>query len=678
MPHKALVALVITIAILTGLGLAFELWHRPAAASHSVPAPILAAARPATPLPVPQLTNPSASLTANNNFTGANTFKSFENIRFVGSGGGEFTTIEAAQTDILNSGALGGIVWVKSGFRETFTSTITLGTNTQSILLWLMPDVVLTCNVTSGDCIDTAPASGIRGHNVGTLGGSRTSGAAILLASSATVTNIIGQTSSICTSGSVGNYVTLDDFWIQGQGGGTATNDLDICTINNMGQISNIFILPGGNQTGVKIENNSGGSGGTGPLSLENVTVDCTFLTGCHPAKIAFNTAAGTSTYAIDWNGGYINHPGTGIANLELAGGAGTLPFNLGNIRFRGYIEGGGTNDVGIKIVDTTGVHLDSVYMRLKGSGATAVDISQSGAGKTSSIQISNMVVDWTVAGGAGTGTLINDHISGRTFTGNYVPHHNFGGDSTAAPLPFTIEANALAIGDTTSDTLPPVGSLRMPRRGLFVLENEAQTGNVQISKDSNDSFLTQSWAGFRLNESTSCPASGGTGFNLLCPDGSDHFIHYNPNNQGDQRLPQTFNLTSQYTNSTTSFTNVAGGNTIQWAVKANTTYLATCHLYYQAAATGGLNIEFTGPASPTSVIYGLSLPIILGTANNSVATAYSTSLGTAVTTSGTNFDASVSFALQNGANAGTVNLLAKSSAAAQLQIQSGSFCVVQ
>jgi hypothetical protein len=161
--------------------------------------------------------------------------------------------------------------------------------------------------------------------------------------------------------------------------------------------------------------------------------------------------------------------------------------------------------------------------------------------------------------------------------------------------------------------------------------------------------------------------------------DSADHFLDYNPNNQGLQRAPQVLVLTSQYTNSTTGFTNVTGGNTISWPVAASRNYTATCHLYYQSAATGGLNIEFTGPAAPTAVHYGLLLPVTTGTAPISTeADAFSGSLGAVVGTAATNFDATVSFSLVNGVNAGTVNLLAKSSAAAQLQIQIGSFCRVQ
>lgn len=164
----------------------------------------------------------------------------------------------------------------------------------------------------------------------------------------------------------------------------------------------------------------------------------------------------------------------------------------------------------------------------------------------------------------------------------------------------------------------------------------------------------------------------------LLWGDSVDHMIHQNLNNAGNQQLPIVAALTAQYTNSTTGFTTVGTPN-LAFPVAANRNYSIECHLYYQAAATGGLNIQFTGPASPTSVIYGLNDPISATTfGGDGVATAFGTSLGSVVTTAATNFDAIVSLMLVNGANAGTVTLQAKSSAAVQLQIQAGSFCRVQ
>lgn len=147
----------------------------------------------------------------------------------------------------------------------------------------------------------------------------------------------------------------------------------------------------------------------------------------------------------------------------------------------------------------------------------------------------------------------------------------------------------------------------------------------------------------------------------------------------GGTATRQTVALTSQYTNSTTGFTNVTGGNSLAFPLAAGASYVGECVLFYQAASTGGLNVEFTGPASPTSVVYGLIDPGSATTlVNVSVATAYGTSLGAAVTTAATNFPALVKFAVNNGVNAGTLQLLAKSSASVQLQIQIGSYCTLQ
>jgi hypothetical protein len=142
----------------------------------------------------------------------------------------------------------------------------------------------------------------------------------------------------------------------------------------------------------------------------------------------------------------------------------------------------------------------------------------------------------------------------------------------------------------------------------------------------------------------------------------------------------RSFLTGSAYTNATTSFTAVTGstGEPFAWHVNVGEPLNVTCHLYYQAAATGGLNIEFTGPAAPTSLAYGLNDPNAATTFNSSVATSFSTSLGQVVTTATTNFDATVSLSMLNGTTAGTVTLLAKSSAAVNLTIQPGSYCQSQ
>lgn len=149
----------------------------------------------------------------------------------------------------------------------------------------------------------------------------------------------------------------------------------------------------------------------------------------------------------------------------------------------------------------------------------------------------------------------------------------------------------------------------------------------------------------------------------ILTDSGTDTIIAGNP---------QRKVLAAQYTNSTTTPSNVSG---MSFFIGKGQVLTVTCHLYYQAAATGGLNVQWTGPASPTAVIYGLSNPISITGTDNDVATAYSTLIGNVVSTATTNFDATLSFSTTNGTTAGTIQLQAASSAAAQLQIQANSYC---
>lgn len=143
---------------------------------------------------------------------------------------------------------------------------------------------------------------------------------------------------------------------------------------------------------------------------------------------------------------------------------------------------------------------------------------------------------------------------------------------------------------------------------------------------------------------------------------------------------PQTISLQSAYTNATNGFTNVSDGTrNMAFPVAANATYHMDCRLPYQAAATGGLNIEFTGPAGFTALAYSMNSSTSASASNNGTAVAYSTSIGAAIVTATTNFPATVSFDLVNGATAGTVQLLAAASAtvANGLTIAKGASCTM-
>ena len=99
-----------------------------------------------------------------------------------------------------------------------------------------------------------------------------------------------------------------------------------------------------------------------------------------------------------------------------------------------------------------------------------------------------------------------------------------------------------------------------------------------------------------------------------------------------------------------------------------------------QSVGTAGLDLTITGPAAPSSVIYSyIEEATATGEAQDSVATAFGTKLtGAGTITATTNFPATTSMALSNGANAGTVQIQGSASAAGTVTVQPGSYCVMQ
>jgi hypothetical protein len=91
--------------------------------------------------------------------------------------------------------------------------------------------------------------------------------------------------------------------------------------------------------------------------------------------------------------------------------------------------------------------------------------------------------------------------------------------------------------------------------------------------------------------------------------------------------------------------------------VQASTVYYGECDLSYQAAATGGFVLTWTGPASPTQMTYTIiegtsASATIYGSANG---TSYTTALGGAIVTAATNFPIHIMFTLENGTTAGSL-----------------------
>ncbi len=143
----------------------------------------------------------------------------------------------------------------------------------------------------------------------------------------------------------------------------------------------------------------------------------------------------------------------------------------------------------------------------------------------------------------------------------------------------------------------------------------------------------------------------------------------YNPFN----RVP----LTASYSNATTSGTNITGWS---WPILSGQTMILECNGMYQAASTGGLRFEATGP---TMTGFQLSLTMGLNSTAASMAsppsvTAVSTlTSAIAVTTATTNYPFHL-YVYANASAAGTLQLQGASAAAVNMTIGVGSSCVVR
>jgi hypothetical protein len=138
--------------------------------------------------------------------------------------------------------------------------------------------------------------------------------------------------------------------------------------------------------------------------------------------------------------------------------------------------------------------------------------------------------------------------------------------------------------------------------------------------------------------------------------------------------------LTSNYTNSTTTFTNVPGWS---FAAAANTNYALHCDFTYQESLSGAqLQLQVTGPSSPTAVEinfseFGANYSGPSYMVSN--ASAFSTPVlaGQACTSGSFGPCAgTLTMTLINGANAGTVQVQAAATAAHQVTIYPG-YCKV-
>lgn len=350
-----------------------------------------------------------------------------------------FPTVVAAVADIMANTTAGGVVEICPGHRETFTSQIDLGSTTKTVTLLGHPDVNLTCNVTAGSpsvCLNVHNGSAVMGLNNGSQG-TGTGGFTITLASTASVAAVINTPEGL--SGQSGQaYIHLENFFLQGPGssGGTVSEMINLEGITGNVHVSNIFIARCNNTVGVRVASND--SNGVGPFVLENVFSDCSHNTGFEPLLITDTDSSGKTVLNIDVLGGFYNHPGAGLPNIEINGHGNTT--SVRGMRLDTYVEnqnpaGGSLN---VKIVDASNIDIRALRGIICGNNCTAadtlIDISESSAnsGATSNIHVEQANAS---CGGNTCNKLVN-HISGDTLTNVNVTDYVFGGDSGASFTP--------------------------------------------------------------------------------------------------------------------------------------------------------------------------------------------------------------------------------------------------
>jgi hypothetical protein len=210
---------------------------------------------------------------------------------------------------------------------------------------------------------------------------------------------------------------------------------------------------------------------------------------------------------------------------------------------------------------------------------------------------------------------------------------------------------------------------------GILLGTFTGSASNTQFKNAVSGNYIFQSSAG--ANNATFADASATFSVPVVLSNGASVSLIAPTAGGSITYTPFTAYLASNYTNATTTFSNVTG---LSFAVAANTNYKISCDLDYQASAnTLGIKIQWTGPAAPTAVTYDIvAYQSAAGLLTDIAAAAFSTSLsGGNAGVGATNYPLRSTLTLINGANAGTVQLQAAATAAGTVTIIPGS-CQMQ
>lgn len=471
---------------------------------------------------------------------------------------------------------------------------------------------------------------------------------------------------------------------------------------------------PNATQTGFNFANSTGVTG----LNCTNVTANTTACSIANPDATP-GTKVATITETTPVEGDLVTYNSSGVKINKTPGIPGRVVTNSGTLSGADLVSctPGSAGDRGRTIIFTNASAVtetlpsptaancgSNFYIRMYWQGAAggtlkATTATLNGTAGATGLPIAgntwvdaashdNVNYDVFVSGSGGGSSAFPLTVSG-TVTSGGIPYFNSttqesssavqtanvyirGGGAGGAPTP------GLTTDDGTSSTYTGTGGTKSPvytatgSTAFFSAYTQGPTSAAVAPCN------TANTACFQAPAAVTSYVADVPGAAPVNNNSAIVFSNSNPSLGTFAKMPQTAVLSSAYTNATTSATNVTG---LSFALEVTTTYTLSCHLIYQAAATGGLNINFTGPGSPTKVTYGLNY-FTTATAANSSATTGSTFAtvvgGTVIGTAATDFTADLNGAIINGANSGTLQLQAKSNAAVTLTIEAGSSCTLQ
>lgn len=369
--------------------------------------------------------------------------------------GVHYTTIATAMAALP---AKGGTVFLPNGYRETFTTQYTLGDGINRFVnLVGGDDVTLTCNVTDGtNCFVVSNGSGIVSSKIGRGNTGTNSGFTITYPNTINVANVI--TSDFNTIGGQG-YINLQGFFINGQDSGGTISNAVVNLENVLGQpILRDFVVTHFNNTiGVRVATSTGGVGntGTGPLELTNVWVGGNHNAGARPLVIKPANSKGLGGISVI--GGTYNHPGSGLPMIEVDGGGGSAGL-LSSVSINTWVENlANGSSIGVKLRDVVGVNIHNLRCLVMDTD-TCIDISESGANKTSAIHIE----PFFKSSPTNAATAINNHITGDVVADASIPGYVYGGESLMSP------------GDFIFSGIPNIRIKDLSNHSLFTFDSSA------------------------------------------------------------------------------------------------------------------------------------------------------------------------------------------------------------